>query len=121
MAFWPKGSSSAYPTIVLESGWIESWERLWDDRKLWAGGTGYGVNIVILVKIFPPPANDDATATGAPVCAKLEISSYDSHGSIGVFIEVGFIYAYALSCDLPFSPGAKSIADALSATCPGSD
>jgi len=90
MAFWPKGSSSAYPTIVLESGWIESWESLWDVRKLWAEGTGYAVNLVILVKIFPPPANDDATATGAPVCAKLEIRSYDSHGSIGVFTETLF-------------------------------
>jgi len=97
MAFWPKGSSSSsvFPTIVLESGWTESWGILCDDRELWAEGTGYAVNLVILVKIFPPTADDGAGAAGeggarSTVCAKLEITSYDAQGSIGTFTETLF-------------------------------
>jgi hypothetical protein len=102
MAFWPKGSSSpsssaVFPTIVLESGWSESWENLCDDRELWAEGTGYAVNLVILVKLFLP--SDDAGATGqggggGAVGAKLEIKSYNTQGSTSSFSEVGSISAY---------------------------
>ena len=97
MAFWPKGSSSAapvFPTVVLESGWIESWEDLCDDGEFLAKGTGYAINLVILVKLFPPPSEAETTGEEGGrgiVGAKLEIKSYGDQALKSSFSEVSSI------------------------------
>lgn len=40
----------APPTIVIESGWSESREQLYEDRDLWLKGGRGSVQIVIIVK-----------------------------------------------------------------------
>ena len=81
MTIWPE--DSPYPTIVLESGWSESWERLCHDRDLWSEGSGYAVQIMILVKMYRP--NSQGVVRG-----KLEITSYNTQGLVDTFAEVSF-------------------------------
>src|SRR5438876_6159463 len=71
MTIWPQ--DSFYPTVVLEVGWSESWEQLSADCKLWSDGTGYGVNVTILVKMYRPNSQ-------GVVRAKIEITSYGTQG-----------------------------------------
>jgi hypothetical protein len=82
MTIWPKGSP--YPTIVLESGWSESWERLCNDRQLWSEGSGYAIQLIILVKMYRP--NSQGLVHG-----KLEITSYNTQGLVSTFVEVSFL------------------------------
>lgn len=77
--FWPKGLS--YPSIVLETGYSESWEMLLEDQGIWSEGTGYKVSIVILVKIATPNAAGATTA-------KCSVTMFDQNGITRVYDEV---------------------------------
>ena len=79
---WPR--FSPYPSVVLESGWSESWTQLCNDRKIWSEGTDFGVKLIILVKMFRQ------NNVGA-MRAKVEITSYDAQGLESTFTEVGYI------------------------------
>lgn len=77
--FWPRGLS--YPSIVLETGYSESWNMLLEDQEIWSEGTGYEVSIVILVKIARPN-------TAGAVTAKCSVTMFDQNGPARVFTEV---------------------------------
>ncbi|KAG0134971.1 hypothetical protein HOY82DRAFT_634089 [Tuber indicum] len=53
----------AYPSVVLESGWVESSEQLIKDSHLWLSGTAGAVKVVILCKAFRPDEQNRVRAT----------------------------------------------------------
>ncbi|KAG0643019.1 hypothetical protein HOY80DRAFT_1100847 [Tuber brumale] len=57
------GIMREFPTVVLESGWTESQAQLLRDCQIWHEGSGGGVRIVILFKMFPPNRNNQIKAT----------------------------------------------------------
>ena len=38
------------PTVVIEAGWSEAWNRLTDDMNIWLVGGNGDVEVVILIK-----------------------------------------------------------------------
>ncbi|KAG0134972.1 hypothetical protein HOY82DRAFT_480644, partial [Tuber indicum] len=51
------------PSIVLESGWVESSEQLIKDCRLWLLGTAGAVKVVILCKASRPDEQNRIRAT----------------------------------------------------------
>lgn len=50
-------TEAAFPSIVLETGWTESVEKLREDVTLWQQGSGGAVRIVFQVKFYPRSYN----------------------------------------------------------------
>jgi len=46
----PNGLHRDFPSVILESGWASTGPKLVDDHFLWHEGSGWCVNVVILLK-----------------------------------------------------------------------
>ncbi|CUS13272.1 unnamed protein product, partial [Tuber aestivum] len=57
------GIRRAFPTVVLESGWMESQAQLLRDLQLWQEGTAGAAKIVILFKLYRSHVHNRIKAT----------------------------------------------------------
>lgn len=80
MTLWPRGAS--WPSVILEAGYTESWQNLVNDRELWSTGSGFQVNIIILVKIYQPSVD-------RRIKAKTEVATYSRQDLLSLVSEVG--------------------------------
>ncbi len=80
MTLWPKAAS--WPSLVLEVGYAESWEHLTTDRDLWSIGSEFQVNVIILVKVYPPSLD-------GRIKAGIEVARYSRQGLLSLVSEVG--------------------------------
>ena len=80
MTLWPKGAS--WPSVILEAGYTETWQHLVNDRELWSTGSGFQVNIILLVKIYQPSVD-------RRIKAKIEVATYSRQGLLSLVSEVG--------------------------------
>ncbi len=81
MTLWPRGAS--WPSVILEAGYKESWQNLVNDRELWSTGSGFQINIIILVKIYQPSID-------RKIKAKIEVATYSRQGLVSLVSEVGY-------------------------------
>ena len=80
MTLWPKAAS--WPSLVLEVGYAESWQHLITDRDLWSIGSEFQVNVIILVKVYPPSLD-------GRVKAGIEVARYSRQGFLSLVSAVG--------------------------------
>ncbi|PUU78303.1 hypothetical protein B9Z19DRAFT_1127014 [Tuber borchii] len=57
------GVMTEFPTIVLESGWLETEAQLKRDSQLWLQGSAGAVRVVFLFKLFHPNVRNEIKAT----------------------------------------------------------
>ncbi|EGC41924.1 conserved hypothetical protein [Histoplasma capsulatum var. duboisii H88] len=62
------------PTIVVETGWSESWPRLYADKDLWLMGGGGAVQLVMLIKW--------TKITGNRIKGDLQVHGRDPAGNV---------------------------------------
>ncbi|MCJ1348895.1 hypothetical protein MMC31_007128 [Peltigera leucophlebia] len=79
MTLWPKGAS--WPSVILEAGYAETWQHLVNDRELWSAGSGFQVNVIILVKIYQPSVD-------RRIKAKIEVATYSRQGLLNLVSEI---------------------------------
>lgn len=73
---------------MLKTGWSESWTDLTNDRQLRSKGSGFEVNVIILVEMFRP-------ALGI-VKANIEVTTYGTTGIISTVTQVWHLVQFCL-------------------------
>lgn len=62
---WRNDRHREFPSVVIESGWWESGQKLKEDKEIWLAGSGAQVRVVLQAKFSPPDIQNEIGLTMA--------------------------------------------------------